>query len=91
MPEDFWQVPEEAAEEPARRCTAVRVGRALAVAAAFATVGVGGVAWASAGGSHQSTSPSQVSVHEASFGGAAAQHDCPFHSQSSTDTVSAQG
>lgn len=95
MPEDFWQMAEGSAQEPVaeprRRSTAVRVGRAVAVAAAFATIGIGGVAWASAGNGHQATTPSRVTVHDASFSGTAAHHNCPFHSQSSTSTASAQG
>lgn len=85
MPEDIWQMASEPAEEPHRPSTAVRIGRAVAVAAALATIGVGGVAWASGGSAHQSTTPSRVSVHQSSFSGTAARHhNCPFHSQSST-------
>ena len=90
MPEDVWRVPEDGPIEPRRRSTAVRVGRALVVAAAFATIGAGGVASASTSGAHQATTPSRVGVHSASIG-SVARHDCPLHAQSSTTATNQNG
>jgi hypothetical protein len=95
MPDDVWQMPEEAPQEPARRSVGARVGRVLVLAAAVAAIGIGGAAAASAAGTSPARSTTPVTgVQNVSPGGVqgAAQDDCPFHhSDRQTTTAGSQG
>lgn len=98
MPEDMWQMPDEMGEEPRARSMRVRVGKVVVVAAALATLGVGGVAAASSAGNHPagSTTPvthvQNVSTNPDSGAAGTDAGDCPFHKQESqTNNASARG